>query len=331
MAYTASGTLASSVALTANALVLGGGAGATPTPLASLGTTTTVLHGNAGGAPTFGAVSLTADVTGNLPVGNLNSGTSASGTTFWRGDGVWGVPAGTATGTVANVSVVSANGFAGTVATSTTTPAITLTTSISGVLKGNGAAISAATSGTDYLAPPSGTAILKANSGGALANATAGTDYVAPGTATTFTATQTFSGTSSVLASILTNAVETTNIVAGTNTANPIAYFNNGAVNYYTGNNSSNWTQDLSFSSGTTLDAVMAIGQSITIAILSTNTTTAYYPSAYKVDNVSVTPKWQGGTAPAAGNASSIDVYMYTILKTGNAAFTVFASQTKFA
>ena len=85
------------------------------------------------------------------------------------------------TGTVSTVSVVSANGFAGSVANATTTPAITLTTSISGVLKGNGTAISAATAGTDYLAPPSGTSILKANSGGALANAVAGTDYVAPG------------------------------------------------------------------------------------------------------------------------------------------------------
>lgn len=84
-------------------------------------------------------------------------------------------------GTVQSVSVVSANGFAGTVANATTTPAITLTTSVTGVLKGNGTAISAATAGTDYLAPPSGTSILKANSGGALANAVAGTDYVAPG------------------------------------------------------------------------------------------------------------------------------------------------------
>lgn len=84
-------------------------------------------------------------------------------------------------GTVTSVSVASANGFGGSVATATSTPAITLTTSLTGLLKGNGTAMSAAVAGTDYLAPPAGTALLKANSGGALANAVAGTDYVAPG------------------------------------------------------------------------------------------------------------------------------------------------------
>ena len=74
LGYTAVGTLASSGALTANAIVLGGGAGATPTALGSLGTTTTLLHGNAAGAPTFSAVSLTADITGTLPVANGGTG-----------------------------------------------------------------------------------------------------------------------------------------------------------------------------------------------------------------------------------------------------------------
>ena len=234
-------------------------------------------------------------------------------------------------GTVTSASVVSANGFAGTVATATTTPAITVSTSITGVLKGNGTAISAATSGTDYLAPPSGTAILKANSGGALANATAGTDYVAPGTATTFTATQTFTGTSSAQAIVLNDAAEVATISATAATGTIDYDITTQSVLYYTSNASANWTVNFRASSGTSLNTLMSTGQSMTVAFLVTQGSTAYYNSAVQVDGSSVTPKYQGGTAYAAGNASSVDVYMYTIIKTGNAAFTVFTSQTKFA
>lgn len=84
------------------------------------------------------------------------------------------------TGTVTSVSVVSANGFAGSVATATSTPAITLTTTITGLLKGNGTAISAAVSGTDYAPATSGTSILKGNGSGGFSNAAAGTDYEVP-------------------------------------------------------------------------------------------------------------------------------------------------------
>lgn len=72
---TGTGTLASSVLLTSGALILGAGAGATPTP-AGLGTATTVWHGNAGGAGSYASVSLTADVSGLLPLANIAAITS---------------------------------------------------------------------------------------------------------------------------------------------------------------------------------------------------------------------------------------------------------------
>ena len=78
-------------------------------------------------------------------------------------------------GTVTTVSVVSANGLAGTVATATTTPAITLSTTVTGLLKGNGTAISAAVSGTDYAPATSGSSILYGNGAGGFSNVTIGT------------------------------------------------------------------------------------------------------------------------------------------------------------
>lgn len=81
LAFTDATTLTSSAALAANQLVLGGGAGAVPATLGSLGTTTTVLHGNAAGAPTFGAVSLTTDVTGTLPAANGGTGGTSGAVT----------------------------------------------------------------------------------------------------------------------------------------------------------------------------------------------------------------------------------------------------------
>jgi hypothetical protein len=98
--FSAVGAIASSALLAASQLVAGGGAGVAPATIGSLGTTTTVLHGNAAGLPTWGAVNLATDVTGNLPVGNLNGGAGANATSFWRGDGSWATPAGA--GTVTN-------------------------------------------------------------------------------------------------------------------------------------------------------------------------------------------------------------------------------------
>jgi hypothetical protein len=102
-------------------------------------------------------------------------------------------------------------------------------------------------------------------------------------------------------------------------------------VLYYTSNASANWTLNVRGSSGATLNSILATGDAITIAFLVTQGSTAYYASGFQIDGSAVTPKYQGGTAFAAGNASSIDAYVYTIVKTASATFTVFASQTKFA
>ena len=74
----------------------------------------------------------------------------------------------------------------------------------------------------------------------------------------------------------------------------------------------------------------MATGQTVTVVFLCTNGTTAYYNNAVTIDGNSVTPKYQGGTAWTGGNASSIDAYSYTIVKTGSATFTVLAALTQF-
>jgi hypothetical protein len=76
----------------------------------------------------------------------------------------------------------------------------------------------------------------------------------------------------------------------------------------------------------------LAVGDAITVTHLVTQGSTAYYNSAVQIDGSAVTPKYQGGTAFAAGNASSIDAYVYTVVKTAaTPTYTVFASQTKFA
>ena len=175
------------------------------------------------------------------------------------------------------------------------------------------------------------TGVLKGNGTSAFTAATAGTDYVAPGTATTFTATQTFSGSTSALGAVLTDAAEVCTVSATAATGTINYDVTTQSVLYYTSNASANWTVNFRGSSGTSLNTLMSTGQSLTVAFLVTQGGTAYYNNAVQVDGSSVTPKYQGGTARNAGNASSIDVYSYTIVKTGNAAFTVFASQTKFA
>ena len=92
-----------------------------------------------------------------------------------------------------------------------------------------------------------------------------------------------------------------------------------------------NWTTNVRGNSGTTLNSIMAVGEQISVVLLNTNTATAYYPTGFTIDGTSVTPKWLGGTAPSSGNINAIDAYVYTIIKTASATYTVLASQSKFA
>ena len=103
------------------------------------------------------------------------------------------------------------------------------------------------------------------------------------------------------------------------------------AVLNYTTNASGNWTLNVRGDGSTSLDSIMDTGESITIAHIVAQTGSAYYNSAFQIDGSSVTPEWQGGSAPSSGNTNSLDVYSYTIIKTGSAAFTVLAAQTQFA
>jgi hypothetical protein len=103
-------------------------------------------------------------------------------------------------------------------------------------------------------------------------------------------------------------------------------------VLFLTGSTTSDWTLNVRGSSGATLNSILAIGDSMSIIFIVTNGGTAYKHSALTIDGGAQTVNWSGGTAPAAGNASSKDAYSFTIFKTANATFTVFgAGPVKYA
>ena len=99
---------------------------------------------------------------------------------------------------------------------------------------------------------------------------------------------------------------------------------------YYTASASANWTVNLRGDGSTSLNTLMAIGETRTVTFMVTQGATAYYNSAVQVDGSSVTPKWQGGVAPSSGTINAVDIYTYAIVKTASATFSVFASKTDF-
>jgi hypothetical protein len=206
----------------------------------------------------------------------------------------WNTFNGKGSGTVTSASVVSANGFAGTVATATTTPAITLTTSITGVLKGNGTAISAATSGTDYSAGTSalGTGILKSTtSTGALTIAVAA-DFP--------TLNQNTTGSAGSVANALT---------AGTGLTASATYNGSAAITFNaTGTTINSQTTGYTLVAGDAGKTISITTGGVTVpssVLAAGNIVTIYNNSASSqtiTQGASLTLQWAGQTASSTGN-----------------------------
>jgi hypothetical protein len=261
------------------------------------------------------------DSSGNVQViaskaGNVNVSSFSGGTT-----GLTPNTATTGAVTLAGTLAV-ANGGTGQTTASAAFNALSPITSTGDLIIGNGS------NSATRLAIGTNGYVLTSN--GTTATWVAATSGASISADNTWTGTQTFNGTSSKLAAVLLDVAETVNVVAAAPSATTNFYVNSGSVQYYTSNAANNWTLNVAFSSGTSLNTAMSTGQSVTIAMLATQGSTAYYNSAVTIDGTSVTPFWQGGTAPAAGFASGIDVYTYTIIKTGSATYTVLATQTQF-
>lgn len=103
------------------------------------------------------------------------------------------------------------------------------------------------------------------------------------------------------------------------------------AIENYTVDQTADRTINFRGDSTTTLDSMLSVDESITCTIIMSQGVTAYYLNAYQIDGVSVTPKWSGGSAPTGGNASGLDVYTFTIIKTAASTFTVLGNQTQYA
>jgi hypothetical protein len=161
-----------------------------------------------------------------------------------------------------------------------------------------------------------------------------GSALPAVGTVNTFTNTQVFNGSASVVGSTFLNASETVSIVAAAPASTTNFYVNSGTVQLYTSNAVNNWTTNIAFGPSTSFSTATSVGQAVTMVLLTTQgASTAYYNSAVQIDGTTsgVTTYWQGGTAPTKGYVSGIDAYTYVVIKTAaTPTYYVLASQTQF-
>ena len=150
-------------------------------------------------------------------------------------------------------------------------------------------------------------------------------------TANSFTLKQTFSGTSANACQKTFNILEGATVSATASTGVINYDVATQSVLYYTTDATGNFTLNFRGSSTTTLNNLLANGESVSVTFLCTNGASAYYNSVVTIDGTTVIPKWQGGQAPTIGNPNAVDIYNMVIVKTATNTYTVFGSLTKFA
>jgi hypothetical protein len=272
-----------------------------------------------------GAGSAVVDITNDFAMGNVTiTGGAISGATLSTSSFTLGGIAITATGTEINIL----DGVTATAAEINILDGVTATAAEINILDG----VTATAAEINILDGVTATTAEINYVDGVTSNIQTQLDATAKLTvAQSFTAKQTFAGSSSV-ASMKTSNIAEVDTIAATAATGVIDYdVTTQSVLFYTTDASGNWTLNLRGSSGTSLDTLMATGECLSVTFLVTQGAIAYYNSAVTIDGSSVTPKWQGGTAPTSGNASSVDCYTYVIQKTGAATYVVLASQTQFA
>jgi hypothetical protein len=141
---------------------------------------------------------------------------------------------------------------------------------------------------------------------------------------------QVFNGSITDLAMRVKNVAESVFVQSGSPGAALNFDVSSGAVQYWTGTNTTNWNWNIRHSSGTALNTAMAMGDSVTVVLLVNNGATAYMPATILIDGSAQTVKWQGGTAPTSGNTSSTDAWSMTIIKTASATYQVLGAVTQY-
>lgn len=285
---------------------------------------------------------------GQVLLGTTTTGvitaTTLSGDVTITGAGVTAIGSGVIVNADVNASAAIAhsklaNATAGQVLLGTTTTGVVTATTVSGDVTITGAGVTAISSGVIVDAD--------INASAAIADtklATISTAGKVSNSATTATSSNTNSaivardasgnfvaGKATLATADVTTVVETANIVASASTGTINIDFSTNPTVYYTSNSTADWTLNVRGTSSVTLNNTLSTGQIATVTFLATNGTTPYRPTVFQVDGSAITPKWMGGTAPSAGNASSIDAYTLAIIKTGSATFTMLASQSRFA